>query len=491
MSSDTIYALSSGLPPSGVAVIRLSGPGATAAVAALAPPVPAPRRAVVRALRGEDGAVLDRGMVLVFPAPSSFTGEDVAELHVHGGRAVVAAVLAALERRPGLRAAEAGEFTRRAFVNGRMDLTEVEGLADLIAAETEAQRRQALRQADGGLRARLEDWRSRLVRARALVEAELDFTEEEDVPGAVGERAWAEVAAVAAEIGTVLDDRHRGERLRDGAEVVVLGAPNAGKSSLVNALARRDVAIVTPEPGTTRDLIEVRLDLDGYPATVVDTAGLRAAGGAVEAEGIRRARERAASADLVLWLVDLTAPPGEAGTDHGAWFEGRHVGRRPPHHEGRNAGPHGEVRGQGPSLEPRTGAQAAALTGAGVPVIRVGTKVDLIDSGEERSRRYAAFDVVVSTRTGEGLEALLDRLSAFLKERFEGAESALLTRSRHRNGLDRCRAALVAALAGEGLGLEVRAEELRRATDALGRITGAVGVEDLLDVIFREFCIGK
>ena len=462
---------------------------------------------------------------------------------------MVAAVLAALERRPGLRAAEAGEFTRRAFVNGRMDLTEVEGLADLVAAETEAQRRQALRQADGGLRARLEDWRSRLVRARALVEAELDFTEEEDVPGAGGERAWAEVAAVAAEIGTVLDDRHRGERLRDGAEVVVLGAPNAGKSSLVNALARRDVAIVTPEPGTTRDLIEVRLDLDGYPATVVDTAGLRAAVGAVEAEGIRRARERAASADLVLWLEDLTAPPGEAGTDHGAWFEGRHVGRRPPHHEARNAGPHGkvqgqgpsleprtvggfrhgdasatrphgevrgqgpsleprtggafrhgdasatrphgEVRGQGPSLEPRTEAQAAALTGAGVPVIRVGTKVDLIDSGEERSRRSAAFDVVVSTRTGEGLEALLDRLSAFLKERFEGAESALLTRSRHRNGLDRCRAALVAALAGEGLGLEVRAEELRRATVALGRITGAVGVEDLLDVIFREFCIGK
>ena len=446
MSTDTIYALSSGAPPAGVAVIRLSGPGVRAALAALAAlggALPPPRRAVVRALRDADGVLLDRGLVLFFAGPASFTGEDVGELHVHGGRAVVAAILAVLERRPGFRAAEAGEFTRRAFVNGRLDLTGVEGLADLVAAETEAQRRQALRQAEGGLARRLADWRERLVRARALVEAELDFADEEDVPGAASDLAWGDVAAVAAEIGGLLGDGHRGERLREGAEIVVLGPPNAGKSSLVNALARRDVAIVTPEPGTTRDLIEVRLDLGGYPATVVDTAGLREAAGIVEAEGIRRARDRAAAADLVLWLGDVRAPlSSPAGTGD-------------------------------------------------VPVLRVGTKADLVDSEEERSRISATFDLVLSTRTGEGMDALLGRLAGWLESRLGGAEPALVTRSRQRAGLERCREALAAALAAEHAGLEVRAEELRRATDALGRITGAVGVEDLLDVIFREFCIGK
>jgi tRNA modification GTPase len=353
---------------------------------------------------------------------------------------VVAALLARLAGIPGLRAAEPGEFTRRAFVNGRFDLTEVEGLADLIAAETEAQRRQALRQASGSLRSVLEDWRASLVRARAMVEAELDFADEEDVPGSVSDLAWEAVGIVADAIARHLDDDRRGERLRDGAEVVVLGAVNAGKSSLINALARRDVAIVSEEAGTTRDLIEVRLDIDGYPFTIVDTAGLRQASGAVEREGMRRARLRAGAADLVLAVADATVPAPEAPAD--------------------------------------------------AAVLRVGTKADLIGSPEERSRLGEIFDVLVSSVTGEGIDRLLALLAGFARERMAPRESALITRARHRAGLTACRDALIVALDPE-LPLELRAEELRHATDALGRLTGRVDVEDLLDVIFRDFCIGK
>ncbi len=288
MSSDTIFALSSGPPPSGVAVIRLSGPGVRFGLETLVESVPEPRHASLRSIRGRDGEVIDRGLVLFFPGPASFTGEDVAELHVHGGRAVVAAVLAAVEPLPGFRPAEAGEFTRRAFANQRMDLTQVEGLADLIAAETEAQRRQALRQADGALGRRYESWRNVLIHARALVEAELDFAEEDDVPPRASAPVWDSVALLEKEIVNHIEDR-RGERLRDGVEIVILGPPNAGKSSLLNAIANRDVAIVTPEAGTTRDLIEVKLDLGSMPVTLVDTAGLRQTASLVESEGIRRA----------------------------------------------------------------------------------------------------------------------------------------------------------------------------------------------------------
>jgi tRNA modification GTPase len=286
----------------------------------------------------------------------------------------------------------------------------------------------------------LENWRIRLIRARAMVEAELDFSDEEDVPGSVSDLAWGDIGAVADAIAVHLDDDRRGERLRDGAEVVVLGAVNAGKSSLINALARRDVAIVSEEAGTTRDLIEVRLDIDGYPFTIVDTAGLREASGAVEREGIRRARLRAGAADLVLAVADATAPLPVVTPD----------GR----------------------------------------VLRVGTKADLIDSPEERSRVAAAFDVLVSSVTGEGIDRLLALLAEFAREHMAPRESALITRARHRAGLTACRDALVAAL-NPHLPLELRAEELRHATDALGRLTGRVDIEDLLDVIFRDFCIGK
>ncbi len=437
---ETIFALSSGPPPAGVAVVRISGPGARFGLETLVDSVPEPRKASLRFISG-NGERLDRGLVLFFPAPASFTGEDVAELHLHGGRAVIMSVLAVLTRL-GFRPAEPGEFTRRAFVNQRMDLTQVEGLADLVAAETEAQRRQALRQADGSLRDLYEGWRARLVRARAMVEAELDFAEEEDVPPSAAAEAWRDLDALAVEIGAHLDDNARGERLRLGAEIVVAGPPNAGKSSLINALARRDVAIVAPEPGTTRDLIEVRLDLGGYPVSLVDTAGLREAEGAVEAEGIRRAEERAKAADLVLWLCEMSALP-EAPPD---------------------------------DLQTH--------------VLRIGTKADLVDSAEERSRLAGAFDLTISTRSGQGMETLLAELEGLVRAVMAPAESPLITRSRYRHALAACRASIIAARS-TAAGAEVVAEELRRATDALGRITGRVDVEDLLDVIFREFCIGK
>lgn len=441
-AGDTIFALASGAPPAGVAVVRISGPDARSGLEALAGAVPEPRRASLRLIKGKDGEELDRGVVLFFAGPASATGEDIAELHLHGGRAVVSAVLDRLAGIEGFRPAEAGEFTRRAFINGKLDLAQVEGLADLVAAETEAQRRQALRQADGWLSAVCEGWRSRLMRARAMVEAGLDFADEEDVPDAAGAQVWAKVAAVGREIAAHLDDGNRGERLRTGAEIVVLGPPNAGKSSLVNALTRRDVAIVTAEPGTTRDLIEVHLDLGGFPATVVDTAGLREADGAIEAEGIRRAEARAEGADLVLALSDMTSGRFEPG--------------------------------------PRVTA----------PTLRIGTKLDLVGSKADTRRKAATFDVAVSSQTGEGLPVLCDRIAAFLKAKFSVGEAPVITRARHRNALEACRRALEGAC-GEAGSDEIRAEELRRATDALGRITGRVGVEDVLDVIFSEFCIGK
>lgn len=421
----------------------MSGPGVRFGLETLIRTVPEPRYATLRAIRDSEGAILDRGLVIFFPSPRSFTGEDMAELHLHGGRAVVAAVLEALGRLDRFDAAEPGEFTRRAFEHGRLDLTQVEGLADLVMAETEAQRRQALRQADGALGSQYEDWRQRLIRARAMVEAELDFPDEDDVPGSVGNAAWQDVAAVAAEMRSHLDDGHRGERLRDGCEIVVLGPPNAGKSSLINALARRDVAIVSTEPGTTRDLIEVRLDLDGYPVTVVDTAGLREAAGAIEEEGIRRARARAENADLVLWLNDVKRPP------------------------------------------------VAAVAAISQAVVSLGTKSDLIDSEAERTAASGRFDLLLSTASGRGLDELINRIRATVGDLIGIGEAPLATRTRHRQAVMAAQGALVVAIEETERALELRAEDLRLATDALGRLTGRVDVEDLLDVVFREFCIGK
>ena len=432
-ASCTIFALSSGPPPAGIAVIRVSGPGVRFGLETLVESVPEPRQAMLRPLKAVDGTVIDQGLVLFFPGPASFTGEDVAEFHVHGGRAVVAATLAALSALPGFRPAEAGEFTRRAFANGRLDLTQVEGLADLIAAETEAQRRQAVAQAEGRLGALYEGWRERLVRARALIEAELDFPDEEDIPGGVSVQAWDIVARLEEEIVNHLSDK-RGERVRDGFEVVILGPPNVGKSSLLNAIARRDVAIVTPEAGTTRDLIEVHLDLGGYAVTLVDTAGLRETASAVEREGIRRAEERARDAGLVLWLVDATDPV----------------------------------------------AGAAPLPGA-VPVL---SKIDLapgpIPPGVS----------AISAVTGAGIAALLALVTRRVAALAPPVESPVLTRVRHRAALEKCLTAIREAQTLDRP-LELRAEDLRHAGDALARVTGRIDVEDMLEVIFRDFCIGK
>jgi tRNA modification GTPase len=432
-ANDTIFALSSGPLPAAIAVVRISGPRVRFGLETLVESVPEPRMASVRPILAGDRSVIDRGLVLFFPGPASFTGEDVAELQVHGGRAVAAAVLATLAALPGFRPAEAGEFTRRAFANQRMDLTQAEGFADLIAAETEAQRRQAMRQADGALGALYEEWRQRLVRARALIEAELDFADEEDIPGAVSVQAWDIVAGLEQEIVNHVSDR-RGERVRDGAEVVILGAPNAGKSSLLNAIARRDVAIVTPEAGTTRDLIEVRLDLGGHAVTVVDTAGLREAESAVEREGIRRAEARALNADVVLWLVDATDP----------------VAGPPP------------------------------LPGA-VPVL---SKIDLA------SGPIPPGGLAVSALRGTGIAELLGLVTERIAALTPPVESPVLTRARHRAALEACLGAMREALVPERP-LELRAEDLRHAGDALGRITGRIDVEDMLSLIFGEFCIGK
>jgi tRNA modification GTPase len=448
-SLETIFAPASAAGRAAVAVIRLSGPACASVCQRLTgrPPPPA-RRAALRQLRDPESLeALDHGLVLWFPGPASFTGEDVLELQVHGSRAVLAGLLDELASLPGLRPAEPGEFSKRAFLNGRLDLTAAEGLADLIAAETRAQARQALRQFDGALGRLYDDWRRRLLEALARLEAAIDFSPEEaDVPPDLLAVVRPAIERLASEIAAHLADRRRGERLRDGLTIAVLGPPNAGKSTLVNRLARREVAIVTPEPGTTRDVLEVHLDLGGYPVTVLDTAGLRQPVDAIEAEGVRRAQARAVHADLRLLLFD------------GAVW---------------------------PDLDPAT------LALAGEESLCVVNKADL-------APLPPALDVgglpalPLSCRTGEGFERLLEALGAAAAERLSPAGGPAPTRSRHRAAL---RAALEALerfrQAPAGAELALLAEDLRLAARALGRLTGRVGVDDILDLIFAEFCIGK
>jgi len=443
VDGDTIYALSSGMPPAGVSVIRVSGPRADAAMEAIAGSLPPYRRAVLRELAHPvTRETIDQALVVRFPAGGSATGEAVAEFHVHGGRAVMEALFSAFDGVGGLRPAERGEFTRRAFLSGRIDLTEAEGIADLVAAETDAQRRFALGQMGGSIRVQYESWRERLVRARGLIEAELDFSDEEGVGGAWSRAARADVGEVAEEMRAAMGDLRRADRIRDGAEVVILGPVNAGKSSLINALARRDVAIVSPEAGTTRDLVEAVLDLGGYRVTLVDTAGIREGAGAVEREGIRRARARGDDADLILWLADARE----------------------------------EIDLQARPSVP------------GVPVWPIVTKRDLVDDGELQALAGSARHII-STVSGEGIDDLLAALASFLERTLRGREGPLVARARHRSALADAVAALDKAVAAEAP--EIAAEYLRAAADRVGTVTGRVGVEDVLDVVFREFCIGK
>lgn len=439
-SEDTIYALSSGRLPAAIAIVRISGGRARIGLETLGGKVPEPRRAVRGIFRDPlSGAVIDDGLVLWFAGPASETGEDVAELHLHGGRAVVAAVFRVLGGLDGFRPAEAGEFTRRALLNGKLDLAAVEGLGDLVAAETEAQRRQAMAQFRGALSAKVEAWRGRLVQVMARLEAGIDFSDEGDVPDDLL-RPTVEIAReLATEIRAVLVDAPRGERLREGFVVAIAGPPNVGKSTLLNRFAERDVAIVSAIPGTTRDAIEVALDLKGVPVVLVDTAGVRETRDAIEVEGVKRALARAASADLVLWLT-------EAG---------------------------------GPSPAPPPGTKTIAVR----------TKADLIDSGAQRSLQDKD-SFLISAKTGAGMARLLDLLAH--EADALGGEPALVTRERQRHALAEALQRLETALDIAATGKEeLVAEELRMAANGLGRVTGRIGVEEVLGEIFRSFCIGK
>ncbi len=430
---DTIYALSSAPGRGGVAVVRVSGPLAAAAVTSLAGPLPAPREVALRRLV-HAGAEIDRALLLWFPAPASFTGEDVAEFHVHGGRAVREALFAALAAL-GLRPAEPGEFSRRAVENGKLDLTRAEAIADLVDAETPAQLRQALRQHDGALADLYEGWRGRLIAALGRAEAAIDFSDD-----GVGDAEFAAARAAASkileQIQAHMDDSGRGEALREGLRLTILGPPNAGKSSLINVLARRPVAIVSDIPGTTRDVVEARLNLGGYLLTVADTAGVRQTEDAIEAEGVRRALSHAAGG-MTLLLLDGSAANPRAGL---------------------------------PDDLPE-------------PDLTVWNKSDL---GGARD------GISISLKTGEGLSMLQSLLQQKLQHKLEApGDAPALTRPRHRHALGEAAAALQHGLAAPADQPELLAEDLRLAMRAIGRITGRVDVEELLDFVFRDFCIGK
>jgi tRNA modification GTPase len=430
----TIFALSSGRAPSAIAIVRVSGLEAATALTGLTGKVPRPRMATRALLRDPQGQPIDDSVVLWFPGPASATGEDVAEFHVHGGRAVLASLFAALSGLENVRAAEPGEFTRRAFENSKLDLTEAEGLDDLIHADTDRQRRQALRQLKGLLGDKARDWRARIIEASALIEAGIDFSDEGDVSAELIAPARAKIESLLAEIEEVLAAQGKAERLRDGLVVAIAGPPNVGKSTLINQLARREVAIVSPYAGTTRDVIEVQLDLDGYPVTVIDTAGIRETDDPVEQEGVRRARARAAEADLVLWLFDSAASGRPDETAEPRWM--------------------------------------------------VRNKIDLGADGPDA-------DFEISAGRGDGIPALISSLVGFAQDFFGTGEGGLITRQRQRKLLQQTAGSLQRSISMFEQGEELAAEDLRAAAYSLGRLLGRVDVEDILDVIFREFCIGK
>ena len=556
---DTIFALSSARGKAGLCVIRVSGSRARVAVAALTGnSVPEPREATLRRFVDAKGEPIDRGLVLWFPSPHSFTGEDTVEFHAHGSPAVVAALVARLGQLNGLRPAEAGEFTRRAFANGKFDLTEAEGLADLIEAETEQQRRQALRQMDGALLARYERWREMLIKTLAHLEAVIDFSEE-DLPADLFEQVSGAARELMTEIDGHLADRRRGEIVRDGFSIVIVGAPNVGKSSLLNALAARDVAIVTATAGTTRDLIEVDLDLGGYAVRLVDTAGLRETSDEIESEGIARARRRAAHAHMRLAVIDATSPTidelvsltlvagdvvvankidltsvsHESGSrslefaidsddvvvsedesesealdqasnaDEAASIDADEVARESDITADAELGDD-SMRvmsiDEAQELDAVSRSDEEAAMHAGDTDVSAATKVedartaDVASSDSVRVRDDLSVPLLgISARDGTGIGRLLSFLTQQVIARAGGSEAAPLTRLRHRNALAATRDALERAAANlnETRAMDLAAEDLRLAGRELGRIIGRVDVEDLLDVIFRDFCIGK
>ncbi len=450
MRSDTIFALASGRGKAGVAVVRLSGPGAVASVSALtAQNLPKPRRAGLRELRNpSDKSLIDQALILIFQAPDSFTGEDVVEFHLHGGPAVLTALYEALLAMEGLRIAEPGEFSRRAFEQGKLDLTEAEGIGDLVNAETAAQHAQALRQMRGELGRIYETWRQELIGALAHLEADIDFPDE-DLPGGVAAAVAPRIADLRHAIETHLADGHRGEKIRAGLDVVILGAPNVGKSSLLNWLARREAAIVSDIAGTTRDIVEVPMDLAGYPVTIADTAGLREAGDVIEREGVRRAAARAEIADLRIFMT--TAADPEIPSDY-----------------------------------------ADLMKPGDYHLIN---KIDLDPSITDIQRETSDPNnnrLRLSVTAGEGLEEFLAQLEADVVALLDVSGAPALTQLRHRQALEDCVAALARfQAAADTLDPELAAEDIRLAVRSLGRITGRVDVEDILDIVFGDFCIGK
>jgi tRNA modification GTPase len=439
----TIFAPSSGRPPSAIAIVRVSGPQAGTALTSLAGKIPVPRMMRRVLLHDTHQQPIDDALVLWFPAPGSATGEDVAEFHVHGGRAVLAALFAALSAFDNVRPAEPGEFTRRAFENGKLDLTEAEGLDDLIHADTDRQRRQALRHLKGLLGDKARDWRGQIIEASALIEAGIDFSDEGDVPAELIAPALARIKTLLGDIEEVLAAQGQSERLREGLVVAIAGPPNVGKSTLMNQLARREVAIVSPHAGTTRDIIEVQLDLDGYPVTVIDTAGIRDTDDPVELEGVRRARARAAEADLVLWMIDAQ---------------------------------HEQSRDQGAA-----------------PIWTVRNKIDLDTAkpGVSSRRGSGGAEFAISASRGDGIQQLIGALVGFAQDYFGSGEGGLIGRERQRKLLQETASALERSIRVIGEGEELAAEELRTAAHSLGRLLGRIDVEDILDAIFRDFCIGK
>ena len=441
-STDTILALATAPIKSGVAVLRISGPRAHESLALLGVTTPTPRVATLATLRHPaTGEPIDSALVLTFTAPHSFTGEHVVELHTHGSRAVIATLLAVLSAADGFRLAEPGEFSRRAFLNNRMDLTQAEGLADLIDAETATQARQATRQMQGETGKIYDGLRGRILRTLALLEAYIDFPDEE-IPESVMDEVNQGIHALTQQIADLLEDGRRGERLREGIEIVIIGPPNAGKSTFLNTIAKRDIAIVSPEAGTTRDMLELHLDLGGYPVTLIDTAGLHEGKGGtlgeVEAEGIRRARARASNAELVLRLFDINTNPEQ----------------------------HPDIL-----------------------AIQAKDSITLFTKSDTAHAPRKPNILAVSAHTGEGVDAVLDRITTHIRSRYEGAGNALITRQRHRAALESCLAHLRRFTPDAPL--ELNGEELRLAARALATITGTITIDDVLDIVFSSFCIGK